>query len=135
MSGGIYGIYDPICHPIHTVTLRLDREVTAGSRRMIVLAADGRPRAGLGGNAAEQAKVFLDGFDAAEQVIDLLGEPGEVPGRLFELVELVTNRAHFLAQIAELCTDGVKAVMHPVEFVQHDPAKVLDVSFFHVETS
>lgn len=81
-----------------------------------------------------KAKVLLDGGDAPEQVIDFLGEPGEVLGGLFELVELLADCSNLIAKIGELRIDGIETVVDAFEFVENQTAQSGKIGLGHIET-
>ena len=81
----------------------------------------------LASNVARQTQMLLDRADTHKQVINLFGESCDVANCLFESAETAMNGGDFRCQILkisfdliEALIDGIKALVHALEFVHHD---------------
>jgi hypothetical protein len=91
------------------------------------------------------AEMLLDRGDAVEQMIDLFGEAGLALDEPLQGIELPVNNCDLLSEIGkavidisqsgsnsvEATFDAIEALMYPLEFVQYDATKSLEVGFSH----
>jgi hypothetical protein len=89
--------------------------------------------------------MLLDRGNALEQMIDLFGEAGLALDEPLQGIELLVNSGDLVSDIGKALIDtnesrsdpikapldAIEALMYPLEFVQYDPTKSLQIGFGH----